>query len=320
MRHVVNYSGGEASWYAAELVAEEHGTCDLTLLFADVFVEAPDLYRFLIESAASVFRLPRPDSLLARARALPPLREIEARKAALKELARDAMRHVPGLVWVAEGRTPWEVFRDVKFIGNSRVDPCSRILKRDFLGRWVAANCDPAETVLYFGLDANEAHRLEAVRERHNPHWTLLRLLSYLMFAQGGLYFVPTLRTVWRCESPLLNRDIFKEYLRNTAEQMGLRRSESYDLNVGHDNCSNACVKAGQGAWLVTLKKRPEVYAYAESEEAETRAHIGRDDVAVLRDRAGGETAPLSLTAFRERVEAGAQVDMFDLGGCGCGV
>jgi hypothetical protein len=322
LKHVVNYSGGDASRYTALIVAREHGTADLWLLFADVFVEDRDLYRVLIESAAYLYGLKddaRVRALLLRLGGLPPLSETESRKAFLLALAKDAREVIPRLVWVAEGRTPWDVFKDVRFIGNSRVDPCSRVLKRDFLRAWVEENCDPAETILYFGLDANEGHRLKAVRERHNPHWAFLRLLSYLLFTESNIYFVPPTRAVWRCEAPMVDAFVFKEQARAALDATGVRRSRSYDLGMSHDNCSGCCVKAGQGQWARTLARRPEAYAYAEAEEQQTKRLIGRDDIGVMKDYKTGRAT--DLKTFREGVESGGfQVDMFEIGGCGCAV
>jgi hypothetical protein len=293
LKRVIYYSGGDASRFTALMVAREHGTED-----ADVFIEDRDLYRVLIESAAYLFGLKGKrrrlvGRLLNRLKRLPPLAKIEARKKFLLKLASDTRSLMPRLVWIAEGRTPWDVFRDVRFIGNSRVDPCSRILKRDFLRKWTEKNCDPADTILYFGLDANEGHRLGGVRQR---------------------------LTGWRCEAPMVDAFIFKEQVRAELEKTGVRRSRSYELGASHDNCSMTCVKAGQGSWKLALTKRPEAYAYAESEEIRTKAVIGRADIGVLKDRRGGESKALDLTTFRERVQAGAQVDMFDIGGCGCAV
>ena len=39
VRHVVQFSGGIQSWAAAKRVAAEHGTDNLTLLFADTKME-----------------------------------------------------------------------------------------------------------------------------------------------------------------------------------------------------------------------------------------------------------------------------------------
>ena len=304
-QHQVNVSGGEASWLTAEYVAEEQGTENLTLLFADVFMESPDTYRFLIESSAHVFNINRPrkiQQLCRKALALPPLKQMMWRKWALRELARETMRVIPGLIWIAEGRTPWEVFRDERFIGNTRVDLCSRILKREFLDAYMEANFNTSRTVRYFGLDANEEHRLIALR------------------AHIGDLAIRQRRPFWHVRAPLIERGVFKEFIRGEAEKRGIKRSSSYDLNVGHDNCSNACVKAGQGSWRITLIQRPEVFAYAESEEQKCFDHIGRSDIGVLRDRTGGETRRISLAVFRGRVEQGMAVDRFDLGGCGCAV
>lgn len=106
MKHVVMFSGGLGSWAAARRVVDRHGTSDLVLLFTDTRVEDPDLYRFLDEAAANVGG---------------------------------------ELVRIADGRTLWDVFRDERFLGNSRVDPCSKILKRKMADRWIAEHCDSAE-------------------------------------------------------------------------------------------------------------------------------------------------------------------------------
>lgn len=281
------------------MVARRHGTADLWLLFADVFIEDQDLYRVLIESAAYLYGLKGKRKRLARRlvlrlRRLPPLSKIEARKRFLLKLASDARSLMPRLVWIAEGRTPWEVFRDVRFIGNSRVDPCSKILKREFLDDYIGRHFSPADTVQYFGLDANEEHRLERLQAR---------------------------REGWHICAPMIEwGSVFKEMVRDELDRTGVRRSRSYDLGAAHDNCSMTCVKAGQASWQLALIKRPEAYAYAESEERKTKAHIGRDDIGVLKDRRGGKSHAMDLETFRKRVQAGMQVDMFDIGGCGCAV
>src|ERR1019366_4527713 len=99
VEHVVMFSGGISSWAAARRVVERYGTARVTLLFADTLIEDHDSYRFLAESAYDL--------------GLPVTR-------------------------IADGRTPWEVFRDERFLGNSRIDPCSKILKRNLCARWIA--------------------------------------------------------------------------------------------------------------------------------------------------------------------------------------
>ncbi len=59
-------------------------------------------------------------------------------------------------------------------------------------------------------------------------------------------------------------------------------------------------------------------YRYHEGREQELREHLGKD-VAILRDRRGGKLKPLTLRAFRERLERNSGAfDRHDWGGCGC--
>lgn len=127
MKHVVMFSGGVGSWAAAKRVAERHGTADMVLLFTDTRTEDEDLYRFIGEAAADV--------------------------------------GAP-LVKVADGRDIWELFRAVRFLGNSQIAPCTTKLKRDVADRWLAENCDPASTVCYVGIDWTEAHRFDGTPTR----------------------------------------------------------------------------------------------------------------------------------------------------------
>lgn len=254
MKHVVMFSGGVSSWAAARRVADRHGTADLTLLFSDTKIEDVDLYRFIHEAAANI--------------------------------------GVP-LTVIADGRTPWEVFRDVRMIGNSRIDPCSRVLKRELLDRWRNANCDPSDTTVYLGISWDEVQRLDRVRSRVGP-WT---------------YEAPM------CEKPYLEK---RDMLRLALSQ-GLRPPRLYDLGFPHNNCGGFCVKAGQAQFKLLLKTMPERYAAHEAEEEKMRTMLGAN-VSVMRDRTGGESRPLTMREFRERIEAKGEVDLFDWGGCGCAV
>jgi 3'-phosphoadenosine 5'-phosphosulfate sulfotransferase (PAPS reductase)/FAD synthetase len=129
---VVQFSGGIGSWAAAQRVAAEHGTDNLVLLFADTLIEDPDLYRFLCEAASQI------GVLVTR---------------------------------VADGRTPFEVFWQQRFLGNSRIAPCSEFLKQRPSRRWLEAHTDPADTVLHVGIDWSEQRRPPAIERGWAP-WT----------------------------------------------------------------------------------------------------------------------------------------------------
>lgn len=254
-QRVVMFSGGTGSWAAAKRVAERFGTAGMTLLFTDTRMEDEDLYRFLGEAAANVGAK---------------------------------------LVKIAEGRNPWHVFFDERFLGNSRVDPCSKILKRQMAERWLQANCDPAHTVVYVGIDWTEEHRFTALRGRHA--------------AQGWTYEAPL------CEAPYISKTDVTAWL----AREGIKPGRLYSLGFAHDNCGGFCIKAGQGHFANLLRHMPKRYAKHEATEQGFIAFIGRE-VSILTDRSGdGKKKPLTLRDFRIRIESGAQVDAFDIGGCGC--
>lgn len=248
---VVLYSGGVGSFCAALGVREEHGTEDLILLFTDTRIEDEDTYRFLRDGAAV---------LGGR------------------------------LVEISDGRTPWEVFRDVRMLGNSRVDPCSKLLKRDLGRRWLKEHQDPASAVIYVGVDWMEEHRFDRMRERWLP---------------------------WRIEAPLVQPPYLnKEQMHQVAEAMGLPRQRLYRMGAGHANCGGGCVKMGIGGFARLLRSFPARYLEWEREESRLREVLG--DVAILRDRRGGQTTPLPLSQLRERLSEGEECDLFEIGGCGC--
>lgn len=121
MRHVVMWSSGITSWAVAKLVIQDHGQENTTLLFADVLAEDEDNYRFNRDAATQL-----------------------------------GME----LTVVCDGRDPQQVNRDTRWLSNSRAAKCSELLKIKPSREWLEANCDPAETVLYLGLDWTEPERV----------------------------------------------------------------------------------------------------------------------------------------------------------------
>ena len=252
MKHVVQFSGGIGSWAAAKVVAQRHGVQDMILLFADTLIEHEDTYRFLHEAAENI--------------------------------------GAP-LVKVADGRTPFEVYRDERFLGNSRVDPCSKFLKRKVLDRWKSENCDPADTVLYFGIHWSESDRFATIQRR----------------MQGWTCAAPL------CEPPLIGMADLHAW----AKREGLRRQFLYEIGMPHANCGGGCCKMGQAGWVNAYRFNRPVFDEWRDMEQDMRAHLGAD-VSMMKDRRGGETKPLTLLDLQQRIESGLQVDMFDWGGCAC--
>lgn len=227
---------------------------DMTLLFTDTMIEDEDLYRALHDMAA----------------------DLEAE-----------------LVVEADGRDPWQVFFDVRFLGNTRVARCSHDLKQVVARRWVHANCHPYDTDLVIGLDWTELHRVPAVERNWLPYRVDLPLTR----------------------PPLLT----KPQMLAALNAAGIRTPRLYEMGFAHNNCGGFCVKAGQGHFELLLRTMPDRYAYHEQREQELRDHLGAD-VAILRDRRGGTTRPMTLRTFRERLERDGteQCDLLEIGGCGC--
>ena len=257
MKHVVSFSGGVTSWATGRVVRNSIMDSDdtLVLLFADTMMEAADVYAFIKEGAANI--------------------GVQVTR-------------------IADGRNPWQVFRDERFLGNSRIDPCSKILKRKLMDRWRAENCDPENSCHYIGMDFSEINR----SDRH----------IQLMKAKG-----------WEFSAPLIDARISKPYAIEWAQREGLTLPAAYAQGFSHANCGGKCVKAGQGHWARLLRLDPAAYREAEAEEQELRLYLGRD-VTILKDRSGGASTNLSLAEFRERVTAKVTLPFEDEehGGCGC--
>lgn len=253
MKHVVSFSGGACSFWAASRVIERHGREGVTLLFADTRMEDEDLYRF----------------------------------------NRDASAHlgIP-LTVISDGRTPWEVFRAEGMMGNSRVDMCSRILKRELLDRWHRENCLEMTTTLYVGLDWTEEHRLHRLRAR-KPDWRIEAPM---------------------CEEPLWDKCRMMEEL----TKIGITPPRLYRLGFPHNNCGGFCIKAGQAHFAHLLRVLPDRFAFHEAQEQGMRETLG--DVSVMKDRRGGTVATLTLRQLRERIAAGEEFDRHEWGGCGCAI
>ena len=231
-KHICFFSSGIASWVAARRVAERYGKENTLLIFADTGIEDEDNYRFLEEAA----------------------RDVGSK-----------------LIILKDGRTPWEVFKDDRFLGNSRLATCSKRLKQEVCRKFIEQVPDPVQ--LYLGIDWQEAHRKEAIVKGWAPYPVDFPL----------------------CWDPWLERpDYFA-----LAEERGLKPPRLYELGFSHANCGGFCVKAGHSAFEHLLKVFPERYMEHEKREEEIRQYLDKD-VSILRSRKGGKVRPITMKEFRE--------------------
>ena len=251
MKHVVFFSSGIASWVAARRVVERYGTDDTILVFADTGIEDQDNYRFLYEAA----------------------NDVGAK-----------------LVYLKDGRNPWEVFQDDRFLGNTRLATCSKRLKQETCRKYVDSL--QGEFTLYLGIDGMESHRIPSIQQGYDPHPVDFPL----------------------CWDPWLTRQQYFEL----AYQRGLKPPRLYELGFSHANCGGFCVRAGHSAFKRLLEVFPERYAFHEKREQSLRDYLGKD-VSILRNRKGGTTKPLTLKEFREtKNPEQLGLDFEDWSTCGC--
>ena len=233
------------------LVAHDAGL-DFTLLFADTLIEDDDLYRF-IEDVSDRVGVP--------------------------------------VTYLRDGRTPWQVFRDVRFHGNSRTAHCSQVLKTDQVRAWLDDNAEPDEP-LVLGMDMSEQDRIDRAAARWAPR-PVISLLNE--------------RDVWRPQ--------YEEWL----ARYDLRRPRLYNLGFEHNNCGGFCVRAGIAHHKRLLRVFPERYAHHEAQQDAMMRDI-ETARPHLKETVDGEARYLTMRELRERVQL--QPDLFDdepgPTGCGC--
>lgn len=242
---------GGAGSAVTALVAYEQGL-DFELLFADTRIEDQDLYRFNEDVAKAVGKQ---------------------------------------IIVLRDGRTPWDVYIDRKFIGNTRVAHCSTELKTKPVKRWLVENASE-EDPLVLGMDWSEQDRIDRAKKLWDPRPVVSLLNEY------------------RITRPMFPK-LFEKY--------GIRTPRLYDQGFLHNNCGGFCCKAGQGQFELLLKTNPERYKWHEQEMDRAMAQIGKTAKPFLRVTIDGELKYLTLKEYRERVEAGdIQQPLFSNHGCGC--
>lgn len=255
-KHVIFYSGGIGSYFAAKRVVEKEGKENVILLFTDTKMEDEDLYRFIDETS----------------------KRLGAR-----------------LVKLADGRTPWDIAKDVRFLPNSRIAQCSHLLKQKMANTWIKDNFKPEECILYLGIDWTEEHRRSAPVKNYLPYEVRFPM----------------------CEEPYLTKPQMLDIL---EKEDYIRRPRLYAKGFAHNNCGGFCFRAGIGHFKNLLEKNRKLYLFHENKEQEMRTYLGKD-VSILRRIRNGKKINLTLKDLRLELESGKQLDFYeliDVGGCGC--
>ena len=202
--HVVCYSGGHSSALVAIEVVRRFGVEHVVLLNHDIsgWVEHADVKRFKQEVADYLgvpITFANVDGLDAES--LPDQFDVVVKAGAFK-------------------------------VGSGS-ELCTSRLKTEPFMRYLAANCDPRNTTIYYGFDADERARIQR--------------RSQILGVQG-----------WTTDFPLAtwqNRTI------GQTIQVGINPPMQYGY-FKHANCIG-CLKAGRQHWYIVYCARPKVYAKA---------------------------------------------------------
>ena len=251
MMRVVSYSGGLGSFMAAHLTVAKYGKASTVLVFTDTKTEDEDLYRFLHQTSEALGC---------------------------------------ELITLADGRNIWEVFMDVRFQGNSRIDPCSRILKRELFRKWMQERFAPEQATLVVGISYEEKHRLDRVAKNWTPY---------------------------KVEAPLCEVGVARKEILDVLDDQGIDPPRLYEQGFPHNNCGGFCVKTGQRQMKMLLDTNPDRYRWHEEQQEKLFALLGKRH-GFIRKHINGSTHYLGMKEFRESIEVGQQPELFTEDGCGC--
>ena len=198
---------------------------------------------------------------------------------------------------VVDGRTIWDVWKEKRCItlrlpNGSEIAPCSLILKREAMNKVISSRYAPGTYTQVFGYEWSEIDRMSRLEKDIAPEKAWFPL----------------------AEKPYIDKCHISTFLKS----IGIAVPRLYELSFEHNNCGAGCVKAGQAHWAHLFFMLPERYALWEGKEEEIRQYL-KKDISILKDRRGGTAKPMTLSAFRERLERGdTDYDKSDWGGCGC--
>lgn len=214
MKHVVCYSGGHSSALVAIEVARRYGVADVVLLNHDMHftVEHADIKRFKNEVAEYLGLT---------------------------------------ITFASRNNAEQDQFDVTVEAGAFKVDSgpelCTHRLKTEPFMNWLKENADPSDTVVYYGFDANEKHRIQR--------------RSGIMGALG-----------WETDYPLL----WKERTIHATSEVGIERPLTYEV-FKHGNCVG-CLKAGWQHWYIVFCTRPDIWLKGKWAEDEIGYAIHHDE------------------------------------------
>lgn len=304
MKKVVFFSGGSGSYEAlARLIESGEDVGNIHLLFTDTGIEHKELYLLLLKTFERVYKINAVKEKKMIDTLLPEVyNDIHQRLEMLAEVAESVMKKTANVHWLHykhKGNfvTPWYLYEVKDFIGNSRIAPCSAIIKQRLAKEYVKHTFPDKDIEVVFGIDWSESHRMSAPVKHWSP-W-----VSSVDF--------PLNREPWSTSD--------QRQARLQADGIGI--PEMYEKGFPHFNCGGFCCRAGQGHFKLLLEEMPEVFEYHADKEAKLAARLKSvtgGDYSLMTKHINGVKSPYTLRQLEADVKGLEPVDEYDIGGCGC--
>lgn len=131
-------------------------------------------------------------------------------------------------------------------VGNG-TELCTYNLKTKPFHKWLDENCDKENTIIYYGFDENETHRIQ-------------RRIGIL--GTDG----------WKTDYPIA---FWEDGVISQTIEVGINPPAQYD-KFKHANCIG-CLKAGKLHWYIVYCERPDIWEKAKNTEKQLDHSIIRD-------------------------------------------
>ena len=209
-----------------------------------------------------------------------------------------------------KGLNPLELMQKDNFLYNSRIARCSIELKvkpaRDYIFKnkytenyeWYNKQYLKLEEfenpILYFGIGYQEIHRTHSIIKNWLPFESKFPLVDEIVD----------------------NKELLKMY--------DIEIPRLYKLGFAHNNCAGRCIKGGQGHWVNLLKEDYQLFQEMRDFEIAMNGIInakkGTDNkYSFLKKMKNGVYEPYQLQELEDDFnKRPKQIDMFDIGTCGC--
>lgn len=319
LNHIIFASGGKASLAVADFVKTKYPNDNILLYFTDTLWESPDLYRFLHEGSDKL-QLP-------------------------------LLTHSAGL-------NPIQLMFEKKMVYNSMIGDCSKLLKqrvaRDFLKKGQRPPIEKwrnrqylkdedfvSDAVLYFGIGFDEMHRQDAIIEHWKPFRVEMPLIDHNIYKDDVLKKYGIRQPVLydhgfshnncngRCVKAgqghyrLLKEqmpDVFQKIMEQEHHLKICVSAYRYIKGIESDGRDGFTEEFRQNLYdelddafrdyFYDRASRPKVYSHPASGSTDMRikqySFMKRDG------------KPYPIRNLHYEVENDMQIDMFDIGGCGC--